>query len=62
MNAYKWGDRMKHIGVIPNKLKDTDLKITAHIAKWFNERQLSVYASLEVAEQLEAHTIAVKAA
>ena len=59
MTVYNWGDRMKHIGVIPNKLKDTDLKITEHIAKWFNERQLSVYAAYDVASQLKAHTVAV---
>ena len=59
MNAYKWGDRMKHIGIIPNRLKDTDLKVTERIATWFNKNNLSAYTTSDIAEHLEAHTIAV---
>ncbi len=59
MNACKWGDRMRHIGIIPNKLKDTDLKVTERIAAWFNENNLSAYTTPDIAIHLESHTIAV---
>ena len=59
MNAYKWGDRMKHIGIIPNRLKDTDLKVTERIATWFNKNNLSAYTTPDIAEHIQAHTIAV---
>lgn len=59
MNAYKWGDRMKHIGIIPNRLKDTDLKVTERIATWFNKSNLSAYTTPDIAEHIQAHTIAV---
>ena len=50
---------MKHIGIIPNKLKDTDLKVTERIAAWFNQNHLSAYTTPDIAIHLESHTIAV---
>ncbi|WP_190283305.1 NAD(+)/NADH kinase [Cellulosilyticum sp. ST5] len=50
---------MKHIGIIPNRLKDTDLKVTERIATWFNKNNLSAYTTPDIAEHIQAHTIAV---
>lgn len=50
---------MKCIGVIPNKLKDTDLHITDLIAGWFNDRGSTIYASHDIEAELSSKVIGV---
>ncbi len=50
---------MKCIGVIPNKLKDVDLKITDLIAGWFNERGCTIYAPHDIKENLSSTVVGV---
>lgn len=52
--------RLKHIGIIPNLIKDKDLKYTNHITKWLNAHQISPYMTREVAEKIEGQGIGVE--
>lgn len=50
---------MKHIGVVPNLLKDKGLKVTSQITRWLNAKGLSPYMTEEVAEKIQANVITV---
>ena len=50
---------MKHIGIIPNPLKDKDLEMTSQITNWFNQKGIKPYIAEEIAHKLTAKTIAV---
>lgn len=50
---------MKHIGVVPNLLKDKELKVTSQITRWLNAKGLSPYMTEEVAEKIQANVITV---
>ena len=52
--------RLKHIGIIPNLNKDTDLNCTRRIIKWFNEKKILPYMSKEIATMIEGNVIAVE--
>ncbi len=60
IHAYKWEGKVMHIGIISNKIKDIDLKITEYIAKWLNEKGLSAYTTPDVALSLKARTISIE--
>lgn len=45
--------RLKHIGIIPNLMKDKDLECTNRITKWLNKHQIAPYMSREVAEKVD---------
>lgn len=51
---------MKHIGIIPNLMKDKDLELTSQIVKWFNQRDMKPYIAKEIASLLADETIAVE--
>lgn len=51
---------MKHIGIIPNLMKDKDLELTSQIVKWFNKRDMKPYIAKEIASLLADETIAVE--
>lgn len=51
--------RLNHIGIIPNLMKDKDLKITTQIVSWLNTHDLAPYMSEEIAQQIKAHVIGV---
>lgn len=51
---------MKHIGIIPNLMKDKDLEFTSQIVKWFNQRDMKPYIAKDIARLLTAETIAVE--
>ncbi|MDF2613622.1 MAG: ATP-NAD/AcoX kinase [Clostridia bacterium] len=44
---------MKHVGIIPSLLKDTDLEITKIIAQWLANANFSVYAAHHIADQVD---------
>jgi NAD+ kinase len=44
---------MKHIGIIPNLLRDTDLNMTRTIAAWLVKEGFKVYATQHITEQVE---------
>jgi len=50
---------LKHIGIIPNPLKDKDLEMTSQITNWFNQKGIKPYIAEEIAHKLTAKTIAV---
>lgn len=55
MRAYKkWGDRMKRIGIIPNKLKDKQFAVTEEVAKWLIDAGIDVYMTEEDQVELDA--------
>lgn len=53
---------MKHIGIIPNVLKDRHLEITAEIARYLTENGLNVYTTSEIARQLDSQVIILEEA
>jgi len=44
---------MKHVGIIPNLLKDIDLEITRTIAAWLVKENFSVYAADHIVKQVD---------
>ncbi len=45
---------MKHIGIIPNLLKDKDLEITKVVTKWLVQEGFEVYAAEHITRQVQA--------
>ncbi len=46
---------MKHIGIIPNTVKDADLSVTNHIIKWLNEHGFVPYLDKSRAKLVQGH-------
>lgn len=46
---------LNYIGIIPNLIKDKELKVTNQIAGWFNEHGIAPYMSEEVASLVQAN-------
>ncbi|WP_069998188.1 NAD(+)/NADH kinase [Cellulosilyticum sp. I15G10I2] len=44
---------MKHIGIMPNLLKDNHLEITKIVAKWLVQEGFEVYGARHIAEQVQ---------
>lgn len=51
---------MKHIGIIPNLMKDKDLKYTQHITNWLNRNEIAPYMAREVAEKIAGQATGVE--
>lgn len=49
---------LKHIGVVPNLIKDSNLQITGYITKWLNDHGMMPYMTGEGAKRLEGQVIA----
>lgn len=52
--------RLKHIGIIPNLIKDKELTYTHQITEWLNRHEISPYMSREVADQVKGNVIGVE--
>lgn len=51
---------LKHIGVVPNRVKDIDLKVTHHIAEWLNQHGHAPYMTSLVAKEMTEQVISVE--